>query len=85
MNENHLETNEEDLDNDEILYRSLLTPMNQIIPNLFLGNLEAATNKDLLKKNKITHILQVCPHKKTFKVVYKIILFRNLNIWYLIL
>ena len=51
--------------------------MNKIIENLWLGNMSAAYNKEMLEKNGVTHILTVAsgitpkfPSNLTYKVVY---------------
>lgn len=41
---------------EKSIYKTL-TPMNHIIDNLFLGDYRAADNLNLLKENKITHII----------------------------
>ncbi|KAJ3043480.1 hypothetical protein HDV00_004869 [Rhizophlyctis rosea] len=38
---------------------SLATPLNEVVPGLYLGNLAAATDYDILKTHKITHVVQV--------------------------
>ncbi|KAJ3108941.1 hypothetical protein HDU97_009674 [Phlyctochytrium planicorne] len=37
---------------------SLSTPINEILPNLFLGNLLAAVDPAILEENKVTHIIK---------------------------
>ena len=51
------------------------TTLDEVLPNLFLCNIEKAKNELLLKRYGITHILSVCEmmRKRVPGIMYKLI------------
>lgn len=44
--------------NEEVLFASLMTPINIVMPRLYIGNREAANDKQILQEHNISHIVQ---------------------------
>lgn len=63
-------------DDYEVFLRESMTPMHEIEPRLFLGNMTAAENEDLLRSHRITCIVQclenrgLVPHFSFIKYQY---------------
>lgn len=43
-------------------------PISKIMKNLYIGNIKAARNENLLNENKIKNIIQLCPNDIYFNV-----------------
>jgi protein-tyrosine phosphatase len=56
---------------DQDLLNSIATPMNLIVPKLYLGHLGAALDLDHLTKMKVSHVVQVFEQDlRPFDLIY---------------
>jgi uncharacterized protein involved in type VI secretion and phage assembly len=60
-----------DIPNDGFDYTSYFSPVDRILPNLYLGNLSAANDKPTLKFCGVTHIIQTIDGEHGFPDDFK--------------